>query len=256
VPTPFIRFTVGDAESPASTLALTGTSSNTALVPNGNIAFFGGGARSDLRITPAAGQTGSTTITVTVSDPTGAPTSDTFLLTVSQAVTVGVSINDVSVVEGTTYAVFDVRLSSPSRSRVSVSYATGDGSATNPTDYRRRSGRLSFSPGQVSKTVRVLVLADTTPEDNETFFVNLTAPVGGVLRDVQAIGTILSPAGRTATGDSARGILSSVGEVTERPDRSFVAHKKSVLGEAEYDIHDAAVAAIVARRSWRWASEE
>src|SRR3954454_8151395 len=38
-----VSFTVGDFESPATTLTLGGASSNTGLVPNGNIVFGGGG---------------------------------------------------------------------------------------------------------------------------------------------------------------------------------------------------------------------
>jgi chitinase len=160
-------------------------------VPNDNIDFFGGGSRSEIRITPVAGQTGSTTITVTVSDPSGASASDTFVLTVRESVTVGISISDVSVTEATTYAVFNVTLSAPSSSRVYVNYATNDSSATNPADYRRRSGRLSFSPGQVTKTARILVVADNEREASESFFVSLSAPVGATLLDAEAVGTIL-----------------------------------------------------------------
>ena len=77
-----IPFTVGDAQTAPGSLTLTRTSSNTALVPNGNIVFGGSGANRTVTVTPAAGQTGSTTITVTVSD--GALTAqDSFNLTVS-----------------------------------------------------------------------------------------------------------------------------------------------------------------------------
>ena len=60
---------------------MTGTSSNTTLVPNGNIVFGGSGANRTVRITPASGKSGTATITITISDG-GLSTSDTFLLTV------------------------------------------------------------------------------------------------------------------------------------------------------------------------------
>ncbi len=67
-----IPFTVQDPETPANELVVTVTSSNTILVPNGspNIVTNGsvGGTNRTVTITPAAGQQGSTTITVTVSD--------------------------------------------------------------------------------------------------------------------------------------------------------------------------------------------
>src|SRR5438477_13038082 len=77
-----ISFTVGDAESPASSLIVSGTSSNPGLVPNGNIVFGGSGSNRTVTLMPATNQSGSATITVTVSD--GALSSnDTFVLTVT-----------------------------------------------------------------------------------------------------------------------------------------------------------------------------
>ena len=63
-----LNVSVGDAESSAGALVLTGTSSNTGLVPNGNIAFGGSGASRTVTVTPAANQFGTATITLTVSD--------------------------------------------------------------------------------------------------------------------------------------------------------------------------------------------
>ena len=78
-----IAFTVGDAETALSALTLTAGSSNTALVPNANIAFGGSGADRTVTVTPASGQTGTAAITVTVSDGT-LTASDTFVVTVNQ----------------------------------------------------------------------------------------------------------------------------------------------------------------------------
>ena len=76
-----ISFTVGDAETAAGSLTLSGSSSNTTLVPNANITFGGSGASRTVTVTPAANKHGAATITVTVSD--GSLTAnDTFLLTV------------------------------------------------------------------------------------------------------------------------------------------------------------------------------
>lgn len=77
-----LAFTVNDSETAAASLTVTGSSSNTTLVPNANIVFGGSGANRTVTVTPAANQTGSATITVTVSD--GSLTaSDTFTLTVT-----------------------------------------------------------------------------------------------------------------------------------------------------------------------------
>ena len=82
-PTGAIPFTVNDNETPAANLVVTGTSSNTTLVPNGSIVFGGSGTNRTVTITPAANQYGSTTITVTVTDGGGLTASDTFTLTVN-----------------------------------------------------------------------------------------------------------------------------------------------------------------------------
>ncbi|HVM47768.1 MAG TPA: hypothetical protein VMU04_07060 [Candidatus Acidoferrum sp.] len=81
--------TVQDAETPASELHLTASSSNTGLVPNGNISLGSdvGGTNRSLTLTPATGQQGATTITLVVDDSVNF-TTNSFLLTVG-APTVG-----------------------------------------------------------------------------------------------------------------------------------------------------------------------
>jgi uncharacterized repeat protein (TIGR01451 family) len=78
-----IPFTVGDSESPASSLILTATSSNTNLVPVENIVFSGSGSNRVLTINPATNQFGSATITVIVSDGM-ASASNSFAVTFNQ----------------------------------------------------------------------------------------------------------------------------------------------------------------------------
>ncbi|MEO8428270.1 MAG: hypothetical protein ABI651_14265, partial [Verrucomicrobiota bacterium] len=55
LPTGAIAFTVGDAETLAANLTLTGGSSNPSLLPNGNIVFGGSGANRTVRLIPAPG---------------------------------------------------------------------------------------------------------------------------------------------------------------------------------------------------------
>jgi subtilisin len=98
-----IAFTVGDAETPNS-LTVSGSSSNTTLVPNGNIVFVGSLTDRTVTVTPAANANGSATITVTVTDPVGATATDTFVLTVNPANQVTVSsVSKSSVKGGGTY---------------------------------------------------------------------------------------------------------------------------------------------------------
>jgi formylglycine-generating enzyme required for sulfatase activity len=86
-----IAFTIGDAQTAAGSLTLSGSSSNTSLVPNANIVFGGSGANRTVTVTHASSQTGTATITVTVSDGS-LSASDTFLLTVNSAVPTGFAL--------------------------------------------------------------------------------------------------------------------------------------------------------------------
>ena len=57
-----------DADDPAGSLTLSATSSNQALVPDGNLVLAGSGARRALTATATPRATGTATITITVSD--------------------------------------------------------------------------------------------------------------------------------------------------------------------------------------------
>jgi hypothetical protein len=76
-----IPFTIGDQETPASSLTLSASSSNPTLIPNANIVFGGSDANRTVSLTPAAGKSGTGNITITVSDGV-ASTSTTFALNV------------------------------------------------------------------------------------------------------------------------------------------------------------------------------
>ena len=82
-----LAFTIGDVETPAGNLIVSGSSSNTALVPDANIVFGGSGASRTVTVTPVPDGTGTATITVVVSDG-ATPTPTAFLLTVNVPTTV------------------------------------------------------------------------------------------------------------------------------------------------------------------------
>ena len=77
-----IAFTVSDKETAAASLSVTGSSSNTTLVPNANIVFGGSGTNRTVTVTPATNQTGTATISIRVSDGTNI-TTKSFALTVA-----------------------------------------------------------------------------------------------------------------------------------------------------------------------------
>lgn len=103
------------------------------------------------------------------------------------------SVGDVSVAEGdsaTSTLSFPVTLSKPVTWRVSVAYATADGSATAPSDYAAANGAITFAPGETSKTVAVAVTGDTNVEPDETVSVALSNAVNATIADGSATGTI------------------------------------------------------------------
>jgi hypothetical protein len=77
-----LAFTVGDAQTSASQLTVSGSCADPTFVPTSSIVFGGSGANRTVTVTPAANQTGMTTITLTVSDGP-LSTSTSFTLTVN-----------------------------------------------------------------------------------------------------------------------------------------------------------------------------
>ncbi len=108
------------------------------------------------------------------------------------------SISDISISEGnngSVTAVLNVSLSTASGRPVSVSYATANGTGTEPSDYTATAGRLTFNPGETVKGVSVQIVGDTNIEPDETFLVNLSFPSNATISDTQGIGTILNDDG-------------------------------------------------------------
>ena len=105
-----------------------------------------------------------------------------------------IAAGDAAVLEGdagTAQLLFPVSLSGPDSDAVTVDFATADGTATAGADYLPAAGTLTFAPGQTQATVAVAVLGDVDLEPDETLLLALAAPVGGVLVDAQAVGTII-----------------------------------------------------------------
>ncbi|HSY17313.1 MAG TPA: hypothetical protein VK815_03225 [Candidatus Acidoferrales bacterium] len=78
-----IPFSITDGESTGDTLNLSVISANTSLLPPGGILFGGSGSNPTLTLTPAAGQTGSSAISIVVTDPGGLKATNNFTLTVA-----------------------------------------------------------------------------------------------------------------------------------------------------------------------------
>lgn len=83
-----LAFTVSDIDHSAEQIVVTGSSSNVSLIPHSNILVQGGGAQRTVRVTPASGITGQSTITLTATDGI-AITTETFVVTVNPPTVVG-----------------------------------------------------------------------------------------------------------------------------------------------------------------------
>lgn len=118
-----------------------------------------------------------------------------------------ITLNDVTVTEGNTgtrSATFTVTLSAASMQAVAVTFVTANGTASAGSDYAAGLGTLTFAPGDVTKTITVLVTGDRLPEPNETFFVNLSNPTNATITDNQGVGTIVDDEPRVSVGDVSK----------------------------------------------------
>jgi Calx-beta domain/ASPIC and UnbV/FG-GAP-like repeat len=132
---------------------------------------------------------------------------DLSTLGVCGSVPPAISIADVAVAENDAsgVAAFTVSLSAASASTVTVDVTSTDGTATAPADYTAvPPTTISFAPGETSKPLPVTIVDDTLAEGDETFSLNLSNPVNGVVVDPTATGTIMddevvvSPCGKPA----------------------------------------------------------
>ena len=108
-----------------------------------------------------------------------------------------VSIGDATVVEGDTgnrVANFTVTVSPPPRNPLTIGYATVADTAAAPTDFVAKLATLSFTSGQVAKTIAIAVKSDQIEEPTKAFQVALATPSGAdgaTLSDGSGAGSIL-----------------------------------------------------------------
>jgi serine protease len=147
------------------------------------------------------------------------------------------SIDDVAVSEGnagTKVATFTVRLSEASAAAVTYDIATADGTATAGSDFVARSlAGETIAAGQTSRTFAVTISGDSTVEANETFLVKLGRPVGAIITDSEAIGTIVNDEGpRLSIAD----VSITEGDKGTRLAVFTVSLSEAVASDVTYDI--------------------
>ena len=108
---------------------------------------------------------------------------------------------------------FTVTLANRTPLRVSVAYATANGTATAGSDYTATSGTLVFAPGETSMTVAVPILGDTAYESDETFTLTLSNPVNATLGTATATGAITNDDAATASPGHYNGQISGSGNI-------------------------------------------
>ncbi len=123
-----------------------------------------------------------------------AATDNNFYFLVGDPSIVRVSVFDSSKVEGTGPMFplkFRVALSEPAVDPVTVDYTTVAGSALPGSDYGTTLSTLTFAPGTTSFHIPVPIIADATPEADETFSFALSNSFRAVLDRATATGTIV-----------------------------------------------------------------
>ena len=85
---------------------------------------------------------------------------------------------------------FTVMLNRAASGRVTVDFATADGTAQAGQDYTAANGTLAFTPGETLKTVSVAVLEDAHDEGEETLTLTLSNASGARIAHDAATGTI------------------------------------------------------------------
>ncbi|MEA3207025.1 MAG: hypothetical protein QOE70_82 [Chthoniobacter sp.] len=205
----------------------TGTDFGTAGAGNLQVSTNGGASWADAAsATIAAGTTSVLVRTPIVDDPLN-EASETFTLTATRiagttsnlaavgAATItdneilpALTINDLTVNEGSGTATFTVTLGAVSGQTVTVNFASSSGTATAGADFVSTTGSLVFAPGVTTQTITVPILGDSVFEGSESFTILLSAAVNATIADNTGVGTILDDGTGAGGTDDDRPALS------------------------------------------------
>lgn len=194
------------ADVTAAYAATDGTAKNGtdyALAP-GTVTIPAGQLSATIPFTVKAGTSGGT-FTVTLSGPSSNATLDPTASNATVTVVHGaaLSISDTSATEKSGSATVTVTLVGAPTTPVTVAYTTADGTATQPADYTKTSGTLTFAVGDTTKTIAIPIASDSLIEGSETFVVKLSSPTNAVLAQSQATVTILDSSATVSSGSGS-----------------------------------------------------
>ena len=92
--------------------------------------------------------------------------------------------------QGSRVAQFLVHLSRPPTSNVTITYGTTDGTAVGGVDYTAKlPGTVVFAPGQISKTIDVAILPNTTADGTKDLTLEVTVTGGSPVEVLNMTGT-------------------------------------------------------------------
>jgi hypothetical protein len=182
-----LAFAVSDAETPATGLSVTASSSNSGLVPNNpaNLTLSGTSTNRTINVTPASGQQGSATITLTVSDTVN--TSFTTFVVLVGAPSIG-SIPDQTAVTNTVIPAVLFTVTDPENNTITLRATSSNTNliTTNGISFGTSgsSSNLTLTPvaGQIGVST-ITVFASDGFSTNSTSFKLTMRPVIGVLYD-------------------------------------------------------------------------
>ena len=224
-----LPFTIGDAETAAGSLTVSGTSTNTTLVPNANIVFGGSDSNRTVTITPAPAQQGTTLITISVTDAGGA------ISAISFRVSVGVpTISDIpnqttpsnTVLGSISFTVNDTE----TPNSLTVTATSGnqtllpDANITVSPSGTTRTITITPAPDQVGVTTVTVTVSDGMNSASDTFVLTVN-PLIGIMRSddfnrpngplVALDGNWLSNGGTGGTNGQQMQIVNNKVRVTE-----------------------------------------
>lgn len=260
--TPALPFTVSSTNTAVANVIVTAASSNQTLVPNASVILVGSGANRTVMVTPAANQSGTAGITLTVNDGTLTATR-TFNLTVNSMSLPSFTATNPPTVNFnagaqtvTNFATFTPSLNGGTTPTYTVS------SVSNPGLFSvlpavAANGTLTYTPvtgGFGSSTFTVQVSDGTTNSAPQTFTIRVD-PVKGVspttipgtaisLSDPNwiAISTVVPasnsagiPAGTVADGTRILDVVVGSGATVARGARVTVAYKGYLLNGMIFD---------------------